>query len=106
MATRKAKPNGQYHLEQEDVLHFMKDQPVKDLPGQYCLQFNSFTAENCHSGWPLKKKIVPTGDIGYANLTVAHRNFPSVFWPLFSVFQYAYGMDLRWIQHKLHLSVT
>ncbi|CAG2235935.1 REV1 [Mytilus edulis] len=33
MATRKAKPNGQYHLKPEDVVEFMKEQSVKDIPG-------------------------------------------------------------------------
>ncbi|XP_022099983.1 DNA repair protein REV1-like isoform X2 [Acanthaster planci] len=33
MSTRKAKPNGQFFLESEDAAEFMKQQPVKDLPG-------------------------------------------------------------------------
>jgi DNA repair protein REV1 len=34
MATRKAKPNGQYHLKLRDVIDFMKEQSVKDIPGK------------------------------------------------------------------------
>ncbi|XP_052102079.1 DNA repair protein REV1-like isoform X1 [Mytilus californianus] len=33
MATRKAKPNGQYQLKPEDVVEFMKEQSVRDIPG-------------------------------------------------------------------------
>ena len=33
MATRKAKPNGQFWLEPGDVESFMKDLSVTDLPG-------------------------------------------------------------------------
>ncbi|XP_062862331.1 DNA repair protein REV1 isoform X2 [Trichomycterus rosablanca] len=33
MATRKAKPNGQYFLRPEDVDDFIRDQPVTSLPG-------------------------------------------------------------------------
>ncbi|XP_077982808.1 DNA repair protein REV1-like [Glandiceps talaboti] len=33
MATRVAKPNGQYYLEHDDVKEFIKTQPIKDLPG-------------------------------------------------------------------------
>ncbi|KFO25156.1 DNA repair protein REV1 isoform X1 [Fukomys damarensis] len=33
MATRKAKPDGQYHLKPEEVDDFIRDQPVANLPG-------------------------------------------------------------------------
>lgn len=33
MATRKAKPNGKFHLQKEDSFEFMKSIPVRDLPG-------------------------------------------------------------------------
>ncbi|KAG9339445.1 hypothetical protein JZ751_023582 [Albula glossodonta] len=33
MATRKAKPNGQYYLKPEEVDDFIRDQPVTSLPG-------------------------------------------------------------------------
>ncbi|XP_067265079.1 DNA repair protein REV1 [Chanodichthys erythropterus] len=33
MATRKAKPNGQYFLQSEEVDDFIRDQPVSSLPG-------------------------------------------------------------------------
>ncbi|KAG8451876.1 hypothetical protein GDO86_003901 [Hymenochirus boettgeri] len=33
MATRKAKPDGQYHLKPEEVDDFIRDQPVNNLPG-------------------------------------------------------------------------
>lgn len=33
MATKKAKPNGQYYLAPETVLEYMRDIPISDLPG-------------------------------------------------------------------------
>ena len=33
MATRKAKPNGQFYLRGNDVLEFMKEQSVQSIPG-------------------------------------------------------------------------
>ena len=33
MATRKAKPNGQYYLKSEEVLEFMSEQSVQNIPG-------------------------------------------------------------------------
>lgn len=33
MATKKAKPNGQFYLKGEDVMDFMKDQSVQNIPG-------------------------------------------------------------------------
>lgn len=33
MATRKAKPNGQFYLRGDDVLEFMKEQSVQNIPG-------------------------------------------------------------------------
>jgi len=33
MATKKAKPDGQYHLVPDQVASFMKDVKVADLPG-------------------------------------------------------------------------
>lgn len=33
LATRRAKPNGQFHLREEEVDEYMKHIPVKDLPG-------------------------------------------------------------------------
>ena len=37
LATKKAKPNGQFHVEQEDVNTFILDKTVRDLPGKYIL---------------------------------------------------------------------
>lgn len=33
LATKKAKPNGQYYLEPEEVDNYMYDLPLEDLPG-------------------------------------------------------------------------
>ena len=35
MATRKAKPDGQYHLKPEEVDDFIRGQLVTNLPGKY-----------------------------------------------------------------------
>ena len=35
MATKKAKPDGQFYLQPEEVLAFMKDIQISDLPGEY-----------------------------------------------------------------------
>lgn len=35
MATRKAKPDGQYHLKPEEVDDFIRGQLVSNLPGKY-----------------------------------------------------------------------
>lgn len=35
MATRKAKPDGQYHLKPEEVDDFIRGQLVTNLPGEY-----------------------------------------------------------------------
>jgi hypothetical protein len=40
MATKKAKPNGQFYLKEEDVLDFMKEQSVQNIPGDYPLQMS------------------------------------------------------------------
>lgn len=41
MATRKAKPDGQYHLKPEEVDDFIRGQLVSNLPGKYrSLLFN------------------------------------------------------------------
>lgn len=34
LATRKAKPNGQFHLKTDDVAEFIKGQSIKDIPGK------------------------------------------------------------------------
>lgn len=33
LATRKAKPNGQYYVTSDEVCQFMKKQKIEDLPG-------------------------------------------------------------------------
>ena len=33
MATRKAKPNGQFHLTEEEVRGFISTQSIQDIPG-------------------------------------------------------------------------
>ena len=38
LATRSAKPNGQFYLESRDVTDFMAKQSVKDLPGILCFR--------------------------------------------------------------------
>lgn len=43
MATKKAKPNGQFYLKGEDVMDFMKDQSVQNIPGI------NLSSDNCHS---------------------------------------------------------
>jgi hypothetical protein len=35
MATRKAKPDGQYHLQPDEVDDFIRSQLVTNLPGKY-----------------------------------------------------------------------
>lgn len=35
MATRKAKPDGQYHLQPDEVDDFIRGQLVTNLPGEY-----------------------------------------------------------------------
>jgi len=35
MATRKAKPNGQFHLTEDLVQDYIKEQSVKDIPGKF-----------------------------------------------------------------------
>ena len=35
LSTRKAKPNGQFHLLSEDVAEFIQDKSISDLPGKY-----------------------------------------------------------------------
>ena len=35
LATRVAKPNGQFHLLPEDAAEFIKDKSISDLPGKY-----------------------------------------------------------------------
>lgn len=42
MATKKAKPNGQFYLKGEDVMDFMKDQSVQNIPGI------NLSSDNCH----------------------------------------------------------
>lgn len=42
MATKKAKPNGQFYLKGKDVMDFMKDQSVQNIPGINLACFNSF----------------------------------------------------------------
>ena len=37
IATRKAKPNGQFWLELKDVQAFILDKPVGDLPGKFVI---------------------------------------------------------------------
>jgi len=44
LATRKAKPNGQFHLLPEDVAEFIKDKSVSDLPGMY-LEYMTFLSK-------------------------------------------------------------
>lgn len=44
MATKKAKPNGQFYLKGDDVMDFMKDQSVQNIPG---ILFQ-FISGNCH----------------------------------------------------------
>jgi len=41
MATRVAKPNGQFWLRPDDVASFMLDKKVTDLPGQDRISFSS-----------------------------------------------------------------
>ena len=38
LATRSAKPNGQFYLDSRDVTDFMAKQSVKDLPGILCFR--------------------------------------------------------------------
>lgn len=42
MATRKAKPDGQYHLKPEEVDDFIRGQLVTNLPGKYKYFNNTF----------------------------------------------------------------
>lgn len=44
MATKKAKPNGQFYLKGDDVMDFMKDQSVQNIPGINLSCFSSFLA--------------------------------------------------------------
>lgn len=37
LATRKAKPNGQFYLEQHKAEDFIKDKPIRELPGRILL---------------------------------------------------------------------
>lgn len=53
MATRKAKPDGQYHLKPEEVDDFIREQLVTMLPGNYYFVFlwNIYVmvfSLNCH----------------------------------------------------------
>lgn len=41
MATKKAKPNGQFYLKGKDVIDFMNDQSVQNIPGINLSCFNS-----------------------------------------------------------------
>lgn len=42
MATRKAKPDGQYHLKPEEVDDFIRGQLVTNLPGKYRAFLSNF----------------------------------------------------------------
>lgn len=44
MATKKAKPNGQFYLKGDDVMDFMKDQSVQNIPGINLSCFSLFLA--------------------------------------------------------------
>lgn len=44
MATKKAKPNGQFYLKGDDVMDFMKDQSAQNIPGINLSCFSSFLA--------------------------------------------------------------
>ncbi|XP_061163999.1 DNA repair protein REV1-like [Saccostrea echinata] len=48
MATKKAKPNGQFYLKEADVMDFMKDQSVQNIPGV---------------GWSMNRKLKSMGII-------------------------------------------
>lgn len=59
MATRKAKPNGQYHLKPDEVVEFMKEQSVKDIPGKIYLNI-WMVVFKCKCLYDFKKEIVFT----------------------------------------------
>ena len=46
MATRVAKPNGQFYVSPEKVFTFMNDKLVKDLPGLYFCIFSIIYVAN------------------------------------------------------------
>ncbi|VDI54669.1 DNA repair protein REV1 [Mytilus galloprovincialis] len=86
MATRKAKPNGQYHLKLEDVVEFMKDQSVKDIPGV---------------GWSMSHRLqsmsVSTcGDLQGLSLEALQKEFGSKTGQ--SLYKYCRGQDDRQIK--------
>ncbi|XP_060082771.1 DNA repair protein REV1-like [Ylistrum balloti] len=65
MATRKAKPNGQYFLQSDDVLDFISDQTIQNIPGV---------------GWSMSKKlktmnIEKCGDLQKVSLSVLQKEF-------------------------------
>ncbi|ESP04544.1 hypothetical protein LOTGIDRAFT_170636 [Lottia gigantea] len=67
LATRNAKPNGQYYVESYDVLEFIKDVSVRDLPGV---------------GWSMNRKLsnmnVKTcGDLQSVPLSTLQKEFGS-----------------------------
>ncbi|OWF54110.1 DNA repair protein REV1-like isoform X2 [Mizuhopecten yessoensis] len=65
MATRKAKPNGQNFLQSEDVLDFISDQTIQNIPGV---------------GWSMSKKlktmnVEKCGDLQKVSLGVLQKEF-------------------------------
>lgn len=52
MATRKAKPNGQFFLRPEEVDDFIRDQPVTSLPGKYSVLLHKYDFQFfIHNQW-------------------------------------------------------
>ncbi|XP_053379296.1 DNA repair protein REV1-like [Mercenaria mercenaria] len=83
MATRKAKPNGQFLLTEDLVMDYMKSQPIKDLPGV---------------GWSTTKrfeamKVVTCGDLQRVSLDTLQKEFGPKTGQ--SLYRYCRGQDDR-----------
>jgi len=57
MATRTAKPNGQFWLRPDDVASFMLDKKVSDLPGQSQLSFFFACLLSSSFGFPIVQQL-------------------------------------------------
>ncbi|KAL4221825.1 deoxycytidyl transferase [Mactra antiquata] len=83
MATRKAKPNGQFYLTEELVSEYIRNQPVKDLPGV---------------GWSLTKRfealnVRTCGELQTISLEVLQKDFGPKTGQ--SMYRYCRGQDDR-----------